>query len=90
MKTVPLIITALALCVAGCADTQMGAFKTNRFLANLQFDKATGEVYETDSTGKTNHYEKWNVEGLKSDTQKALQTLDKALDMAKTIAEKAP
>ena len=88
------ILAALAVAILltcnGCVKTQAGAFKRTGVFANLEFDEATSDIYETDTTGRTNHFEHWQVKGLKSDTQKALETLNKGLDLAKEALTKAP
>lgn len=92
MKKILQLVTLclLVLGTYGCANTQAGAFKRKALFANLEFESAKAKVWDFDSTGKTNHYEEWEVKGLKSDTQKALETVGQAIELGKTMATKVP
>jgi uncharacterized OsmC-like protein len=80
MKTI-LLLCACAL--AGCSSTQTPGFTRRSLLQNIEFQSAEATVAETDATGRTNRYEHWKIEGLKSDQQRALSTIEK-------LAEKLP
>ena len=82
--------TASLLTLSGCVKTKAGSFKRSALFGNLEFESATAEVFDYDTKGQTNHYERWEVKGLKSDTQKALQTLEKGLDVMKEMSSKVP
>lgn len=89
MKSKFLIVIVLLTAIAftGCVQTKAGSFKRTGLFSNLEFEEADADVWETDATGHTNHFEHWNVKGLKSDTQKALETANKGLDLASKLVK---
>lgn len=74
------VIVIGSVLIAGCRTSEFGKVKTKGLFANLEFDTAEGYLYEIDPSGKTNKIEHWRITGLKSDTQKSLETINKALE----------
>lgn len=83
MKIFCLVLTSLLLIsTTGCVKTNIpGVFERTGVFANLEFDEAdyTVTTYYTNGVSYMK-VETITVRGLKSDTQKALETANKALE----------
>jgi len=98
---VVVMLLAVLVCLSGCVNTQAGkdgkVLKRRGLFANVEFEEAVVDCNTTItyySNGvpvrMENSIDKYNFKGFKSDTQKALETANKALDTLKTMAENMP